>query len=292
VIAVIGRWASFVAGLGRAGVVAAMLAGGAAGAAAAGLSPACAVPESLLTLSGDTEHAAAHLRDWGGLRILAIGSSSTEGVGASSRAATYPARLQVALSRLLPGRVIHVVNRGRSGEVAAQTVHRLHQLVALLQPDLVAWQLGTNDAVRHVGLAAFDATVEDGLSFLRQRGIDVVLIDPQHYPRIDGSADYAAVVHHIADLAAQAHVPLLRRFAAMEAWAALPPTVRRPMLSRDHFHMNDQGYDCLAQVLAEGLARRLEPPTVPVAAATPAQRQTVATLAPAKAATAAAQPAP
>jgi lysophospholipase L1-like esterase len=233
------------------------------------------VPERLLTLQGRTDDAATHLRDWGGLRVLAIGSSSTEGVGASSRAATYPAQLQADLSRLMPGRVIHVINRGRGGEVVAQTVRRLGRLVDVMQPDLVAWQLGTNDVLRHVGLPAFDAAVTGGLSLLRARGIDVVLIDPQFYPRIAGNADYAAMVQNIAELAAKAGVPLLRRFEAMRAWAALPPEVRRPMLARDHFHMSDQGYACLAEILAEGLVRRLEAPE-PAVAGAPPPRQTAA----------------
>lgn len=240
---------------------------------AAALSPACTVPPALITLSGHVENAAAHLRDWGGLRILAVGSSSTEGIGASSRQAAYPARLEVDLGRLLPGRTVHVVNRGRGGEVVAQTSRRLRKLVDLTQPDLVLWQLGTNDALRHVGLAAFDATVEDGLAYLRSRGVDVVLIDPQFFPLIDGSAAYAAVVDNIADLAARADIPLLRRFAAMKAWATLPPDIRRPMLSPDNFHMNDQGYGCLAEVLAEALARRLAGPAV---AEAPTQRPAAA----------------
>ena len=54
------------------------------------------------------------------------------------------------------------------------------------------------------------------------------------------------------------------------------------MLSNDHFHMNDQGYDCLAQILAEGLAPLLQTPDATVAATSTTRRETatVAKLAP------------
>jgi lysophospholipase L1-like esterase len=226
-------------------------------AAALSLSPACTVPDKLLVLSGDLGEAADHVATWGGLRILAIGSSSTAGVGASGPVATYPARLQVELSKRLPGVFIRVINRGKGGEVAAQTALRLRRDVLEYKPDLVIWQVGTNDALRHVEGDAFGATLENGLSFLRDRKVDVILIDPQSFPRAAGNPAYAAVVRRIATIAGHDDVPVLHRFAAMKAWAALPEGVRRPMLSADGFHMGDQGYACLAQVLAEGIARRL-----------------------------------
>src|SRR4051794_15750725 len=42
--------------------------------------------------------------------ILAIGSSSTEGVGASSRSATYPFRLEQRLRSIWPGAGVRVTN--------------------------------------------------------------------------------------------------------------------------------------------------------------------------------------
>jgi acyl-CoA thioesterase-1 len=54
------------------------------------------------------------------LRILAIGSSSTEGIGASAPAFTYPAQLQARLAILLGGPV-EVDNFGVGGETVAKT---------------------------------------------------------------------------------------------------------------------------------------------------------------------------
>src|SRR3954451_11129154 len=44
--------------------------------------------------------------------ILAIGSSSTEGVGASSKATSYPAQLQDQLRAAWPGATVSVENAG------------------------------------------------------------------------------------------------------------------------------------------------------------------------------------
>src|ERR1044072_2872158 len=70
------------------------------------------------------EHAPVHFREriaqGKPLKIVAIGSSSTSGAGASSRNATYPARLEAELKAQLPGLPITVLNKGIGGEEAPQ----------------------------------------------------------------------------------------------------------------------------------------------------------------------------
>jgi hypothetical protein len=58
------------------------------------------------------------------LKIVAIGSSSTFGTGASSSAATYPSRLESELKAKLPGIPVTVLNKGIGGEEANQMVAR------------------------------------------------------------------------------------------------------------------------------------------------------------------------
>ena len=78
---------------------------------------------------------------------LAIGSSSTAGVGATSNGKTYPSQLEAILETALKGVDIQIVNRGVSGEVAEIAAERIPSEVAINKPDLVLWQLGTNDAL-------------------------------------------------------------------------------------------------------------------------------------------------
>ena len=78
------------------------------------------------------------------LVILAVGSSSIEGVGASRPDLGFVPRLDAALKRRLPEVGVVVYNRGVGGETAEDTVKRLPRELELTQPDLVLWQLGTN----------------------------------------------------------------------------------------------------------------------------------------------------
>jgi acyl-CoA thioesterase-1 len=222
---------------------------------------ACSVPDDLLGFTAGLERTRARIAGGAGATILAIGSSSTAGVGATDADHTYPARLAVHLAARVPGAAVRVVNRGVGGEVVATTAARLRTEVAAVRPDLVIWQVGTNDAVRGVGLDTMAAIVDEGLDFLAREKVDVVLMDPQFYPRIAENAGYRQAVTVIADLAARHGVPLVRRFEAMRYWAGRPQPVS--MLSGDAFHMNDQGYECIAGMVAGGLAGRWRAAAVP-----------------------------
>ncbi len=59
------------------------------------------------------------------LRIVAFGSSSTEGIGASSPTKAYPARLQPTCAPKLHGIDVTVVNRGIGGEHVDDMLKRL-----------------------------------------------------------------------------------------------------------------------------------------------------------------------
>src|SRR5262245_21637352 len=78
------------------------------------------------------------------IRIVALGSSSTFGAGASTSAASYPSRLADELTQRLPGHDITVLNRGVNGEEAADMLARLDTAVIAEKPDLVLWQVGSN----------------------------------------------------------------------------------------------------------------------------------------------------
>ncbi len=91
-----------------------------------------------------------------GLRVVAIGGSTTEDIMLDDRA-TWTHRLQQALASDWPG--VHVINTGLSGLRAANHVATL-QVVAPLKPDLVLILLGGNDWNRHIRLhhePGFDA---------------------------------------------------------------------------------------------------------------------------------------
>src|SRR5215472_6387478 len=77
---------------------------------------ACSAPAALMRLTQPLPRLALRLAKHQPVTIVAIGSSSTSGAGASSPAASYPSRLALELRARFPGDSITVINRGVNGE--------------------------------------------------------------------------------------------------------------------------------------------------------------------------------
>src|SRR5262249_8224139 len=149
------------------------------------------------------------------VRVLAIGSSSTAGVGASSPSATYIAKLETSLEGSLQGMDFDVVGRGLSGEAGQGAADRMTLKVEGNKAAPVVWQRGHNDAVRHISLDKFKACVKTTLTWLAENKIDVVLIDPQYGEALIRDDYYEQMVSAVAEVAREARVLLVARFEAM-----------------------------------------------------------------------------
>ncbi len=99
------------------------------------------------------------------LRILAMGAAPGS---TGSRGGGYTAVIEAMLSHGLKGIDVVMINRGVSGELAANAAIRMKNEVALVQPDLVLWQVGTNDALAYVPVDEFTATVKDQIDWLKK----------------------------------------------------------------------------------------------------------------------------
>ena len=185
------------------------------------------------------------------LTIVAFGSSSTEGVGASTPAAAYPARLE-ALLRDRAGVDARVINHGVGGETILDMRARLNRDVLRVRPDLVIWQVGSNAAMRAMDPELFTDMLERETWRLRRDGADVILMDPQVAPEVDARPGAAAIIAGVHAVAGREKIALMPRHRIMEAWAASPAFPGR-FVDPDGLHMNDLGYHCLAVLLAEGL---------------------------------------
>ena len=213
----------------------------------------CDAPSGWTSILAPLEHTAARINAGEPLNIVAIGSSSTVGVGASAPEQAYPSQLQAALSAHFPGLAIHVVNRGISGQDAPEEVARLAADVVALHPDLVIWQVGTNAVLRRDDLSADGDSMRAGVALLKDAGIDVVLMDLQYAPRVLDRSSFGVMEDLIADTANDAHVGLFRRFALMRYWDRTHPAEAPAMIGADGLHMTDAGYGCLASDLAAAL---------------------------------------
>lgn len=189
------------------------------------------------------------------IRVLAIGSSSTVGIGASSPSATYLAKLESTLEGTFKGLDFDVQGRGISGEVAQGAADRMKTEVEAADPDLVVWQVGTNDALRHVSIESFKACLRTTLAWLAEHRMEVVLIDPQYGEALVKDAHYERVVAAIAEVARESRVLLVDRFEAMRE-------LHRQRgdgfyLTSDNLHMNDTGHRCMAEQLARSIVAGL-----------------------------------
>ena len=198
------------------------------------------------------------------LTIVAVGSSSTAGAGASSPAANYPSRLAVELKQRFPALDINVINRGVNGEETPDMMARFETGVIAERPQLVLWQVGTNSVLRDHPLGPHFAQLHEGIDELKTTGADVVLIDPQYAPKVLTKTETAAMVDQIALTAKEENVDLFRRFAVMREWYEVQHLPFDVFVSPDGLHMNDWGYGCVAKLLAQGIA---EAATRPIASA-------------------------
>lgn len=213
----------------------------------------CAAPAAATAILPPLERSAAQIDAGAPVNIVAIGSSSTVGIGASGPNEAYPYQLQIALRAHFPDLDVNVVNRGKSGEDAPEELARLATDVVALHPDLAIWQVGTNAVLRRDDLTADGEMLRTGVATLKNAGIDVVLMDLQYAPRVLDRASYRTMERLIADSADDAHVGLFRRFALMRYWQATHPPEAPAMIGADGLHMTDAGYDCLASDLASAL---------------------------------------
>ena len=219
------------------------------------LSIQCSLPEKEIASPSPLRNTAAKLEKDHILKILAIGSSSTAGVGASDRQHNYPSQLEGILEKVWKDAAITVINRGISGEVAAATSDRLKSEAARIRPDLILWQLGTNDALSHVRVEDFEETVRSTVRMLKQNNIDVVLVGLQYTPKFAHDESYTAIRRSLNQIAEQEGLLYVRRYQAMEFIARTKANLQ--YMADDNFHLNDLGYQCMAEHIAQAVVANL-----------------------------------
>jgi acyl-CoA thioesterase-1 len=218
----------------------------------------CVVPNALVEFRPPLTNLAQAIERNRVIRVIAIGSSSTEGTGASNKQAAYPERFDHEMDRLYPGKDFQVINLGKGGELAEHMLVRLQRDVIPQRPALVLWQTGVNDVISGVDLKAFQVTLEAGIASLKAAGIEVVLVDPQFYPRSTTVPHYEKYVSTMHSIAEQHRIPVFRRYAIMKYLIASGQHTVDKFLWRDKFHLNDLSYGCLAELMAAAMKERLQ----------------------------------
>src|SRR3954469_1225548 len=214
----------------------------------------CLAANRHLSLGARLPRTAERLKSSGPLLIVAIGSSSTVGLWSLRRSETYPEVMRQELVRLRPNAKIKIVNSGRIGDTIGDNVARFERDVFAHTPDLVVWQLGTNDVAwgGHPD-AELKNTVVQGIRTLKARGADVVLMDLQYAPKVLASPYYSKMQQMIFEMAREEKIGLFSRFELMRLsiGAALSEKV---LVSWDGLHNSAEGYRCIGQALARSIS--------------------------------------
>jgi lysophospholipase L1-like esterase len=222
--------------------------------AAPAAAPTCAAPDDMTRLMNPLSRTGKRLAAGEPVKIVAIGSSSTAGAGASAPDKSYPARLAVELNARFPHQPITVINRGVNGEEAKDMVARLDEGVFSERPDLILWQVGANSVLRDNPILVVRSDILEGLRRMKASGADVILMDPQFAPKVLAKKDADAMVDLLATTAKAQNVDLFRRFAVMRHWRQVARIPFETFISPDELHMNDWSYSCVAKLLAGAIA--------------------------------------
>jgi hypothetical protein len=152
------------------------------------------------------------------LKILVLGGTSSTLPGPQGATYAYPARLEAALKRRLPGVAVTIVAVTKSRQPASETAEIIKKLVLDEKPNLVVWQTGTFDAVRGTDLEVFRSAVDGGVATIQAGGADVVLVNMQYSPRTESIVAVGAYADSMRWVAREREVPVFDRLAIMRYW--------------------------------------------------------------------------
>jgi hypothetical protein len=179
----------------------------------------CEIPGYLLFGSNELKRVTEVVKGDHRLTIAVVGTGSSALAGPDGQPSAYPARLEAALKQRLPGVEIKVVTLLRSRFSAEDLAKGMGKLLIDEKPDLVIWQTGTVDAMRHIEPDDFRAALEEGVETLKTGGADVILMNMQYSPRTEPMLALGPYADSMRVVAQQFEVPLFDRLAIMRHWS-------------------------------------------------------------------------
>lgn len=217
----------------------------------------CEVAPELIPDAAPLPHARQALKTEHKLKIVALGSSSTLGLGATDSQAAWPARLQAVLASALAGAEVRVINRGIARQSAQQMVERLDSDVLAEKPSLVIWESGTAEAVRGTDVDEFVDALLTGVDRMTQAGIDVILMDTQYSRGTAEIINFDPYVGAIDQVAGMRGVTKFPRYQVMHSWVDNDQFRFAGETGGGARKMADKVYDCLGHLLARTILQGL-----------------------------------
>jgi len=165
--------------------------------------------------------------------VLAFGDSLTYGTGATE-AESYPAQLEQLIGR-------RVVRAGVPGELTAQALARLPEMLDEHAPRLPLLCIGGNDFLRRLGNQQAEGNVRAMVKLARGRGVDVLLIGtPEPGFAVTPPPFYAAIA---------------KEFRLPYEDGAIGDVLKDNALKSDPIHPNARGYRIIAERVAAALKK-------------------------------------
>lgn len=165
--------------------------------------------------------------------VLAFGDSLTFGTGTTPDK-SYPAALERKIGR-------KVIASGIPGEVSANGLARLPAVLDEVQPKLLILCHGGNDMLRKQSTGQAASNIRAMVSLARSRGIEVVLLGVPSPGLLLSTADHYDAIAKEMKLAYEGK--------------AIAKVLSDNALKADAFHPNAEGYQRLADAVAEVLKK-------------------------------------
>ena len=219
------------------------------------LSEPCEAPAADIATNAPLPNLGEALAKHRPVEMLAVGSAAMNTIGLQSGIVSYPLQLEAMLKVALKGIDVDIINRGTGGEIAQTSSDRIHSEVAMTKPDIVLWQLGTNDALARIDPAQFTDIVTSTIRWLKANDIDVVLVGLQYTPRFARDESYFAIKRALDAIAKQENILYVKRYEAMKFIAQTRAKVH--LMTNDNFHLSDIGTQCQAEHVARAMIASL-----------------------------------
>lgn len=209
----------------------------------------CHVPVAYVSDPSPLRRSARRIERDQVFRIVVLGSASAQGIGASTPAKAWPARLEDVLKQRYPTRTLRVIVKAKAYDTAQKMLARLDEVIAE-RPHLVLWETGTAEAVRGLNIDDFILTLREGIDRLAETRTDIVLIEPQYGRRAALLINYQPYLDAMHQAEAMRDLIVFPRFAVMRHWARSDQIVVDNLPASMMAETADKVYDCVAQLLA------------------------------------------
>ncbi len=178
-----------------------------------------------------------------------VGNGSSLLPGPTGKDVSYPVRLQVALSKRLPGVAVTVATDVVTRRIAIDAAKALPKSLAAIKPALVVWQTGTVDAMQSIDPDQFSQALDKGINLVRAAGADLVFVNAQYSPRTESMIALGIYAENMRWIAMQHEVPLFDRFALMQLWSDVGTFDLYSATKK--LDMAEGVHDCIGQLLAD-----------------------------------------